>query len=84
MSGPVATDDAVPVPGTPDQAEGPVVDIAPGRVTQVGSLPVRRVLPQRPRRTVGSWCFADHVGPVRAEPGGRSASGPIPTWACRP
>ena len=78
MSGPVATDDAAPVPGTPDQAEGPVVDIAPGRVTQVGSLPVRRVLPQRPRRTVGSWCFADHVGPVRAEPGGAFGIGPHP------
>jgi redox-sensitive bicupin YhaK (pirin superfamily) len=78
MSGPVATDDATPVPATPDQAEGPVVDIAPGRVTQVGSMPVRRVLPQRPRRTVGSWCFADHVGPVRAEPGGAFGIGPHP------
>src|SRR5271166_6831222 len=78
MSGPVATDDAAPEPGTPDQAEGPVVDISPGRLTQVGSLPVRRVLPQRPRRTVGSWCFADHVGPVRAEPGGAFGIGPHP------
>ena len=78
MSGPVATDDAAPVPGTPDQAEGPVVEVALGRVTQVGSMPVRRVLPQRPRRTVGSWCFADHVGPVRAEPGGAFGIGPHP------
>src|SRR5271168_5218448 len=78
MSGPVATDDAAPVPGPADQAEGPVVEVAPGRVTQVGSLPVRRVLPQRPRRTVGSWCFADHVGPVRAEPGGAFGIGPHP------
>src|ERR1700722_11701552 len=78
MSGPVATDDAAPVPGTPDEAQGPVVEVAPGRVTQVGSLPVRRVLPQRPRRTVGSWCFLDHAGPVPAEPGGAFGIGPHP------
>jgi redox-sensitive bicupin YhaK (pirin superfamily) len=34
-------------------------------VTTVGALPVRRVLPRRVRRTVGSWCFADHAGPVQ-------------------
>jgi redox-sensitive bicupin YhaK (pirin superfamily) len=78
MSGPVATDDAAPVPGKQDNAEGRVVEVARARVAQVGDLPVRRVLPQRPRRTVGSWCFADHVGPVRAEPGGAFGIGPHP------
>jgi redox-sensitive bicupin YhaK (pirin superfamily) len=34
-------------------------------VTTVGALPVRRVLPRRVCRTVGSWCFADHAGPVQ-------------------
>ncbi len=66
------------MPGPADQAEGPVVEVAPGRVTQVRSLPVRRVLPQRPRRTVGSWCFADHVGPVPVEPGVSFGIGPHP------
>ena len=78
MSGPIATDDAAPVVETADQVEGPVVEIAPGRLTRVGSLPVRRVLPQRPRRTVGSWCFLDHVGPVRVEPGVSFGIGPHP------
>ena len=78
MSGPVATDDAAPVRGAPAQADGPVVEIAPGRLTQVGSLPVRRVLPQRPRRTVGSWCFVDHAGPVPVEPGMAFGIGPHP------
>jgi redox-sensitive bicupin YhaK (pirin superfamily) len=78
MSGPVATQDAPPVPGRPAQADGPVVEIAPGRRAQVGSLPVRRVLPQRPRRTVGSWCFVDHAGPVRVEPGEAFSIGPHP------
>ena len=78
MSGPIATDDAPPAPEPPDQAAGPGVEVAPGRVTQVGAVPVRRVLPQRPRRTVGSWCFVDHVGPVRAQPGGAFGVGPHP------
>ena len=78
MSGPVATDDAAPVPGAPARADGPVVEIAPGRLTRVGSLPVRRVLPQRPRRTVGSWCFVDHAGPVPVEPGVAFGIGPHP------
>jgi redox-sensitive bicupin YhaK (pirin superfamily) len=78
MSGPVATDDAAPVPRAPVRAVGPVVDISPGRLTRVGSLPVRRVLPQRPRRTVGSWCFVDHAGPVPVEPGVAFGIGPHP------
>ena len=39
---------------------------------------MRRALPQRQRRTVGAWCFADHFGP---DPDGRSgppAIGPHP------
>jgi quercetin 2,3-dioxygenase len=78
MSGPVATDDAAPVPGAAPQVAGPVVELSPARLTQVGSLPVRRVLPQRPRRTVGSWCFLDHAGPVAAEPGVSFGIGPHP------
>src|SRR3984957_1834787 len=78
MSGPVATDDAAPVPGAAPQVAGPVVELSPARLTQVGSLPVRRVLPQRPRRTVGSWCFLDHAVPVPAEPGASFGIGPHP------
>ena len=80
MSGPVATDDAAPVPepADQDQVEGPVVELSPARRTQVGNLAVRRVLPQRPRRTVGSWCFLDHAGPVAAEPGASFGIGPHP------
>jgi redox-sensitive bicupin YhaK (pirin superfamily) len=78
MSGPVATEDAAPVPEPADGAEGPVVEVTAGRSTLVGSLPVRRVLPQRPRRTVGSWCFLDHAGPVPAEPGVSFGIGPHP------
>jgi quercetin 2,3-dioxygenase len=64
VSGPVTTEDVSATPGvTPGEVEE-AVELEPGRVTTVGSMPVRRVLPRRPRRTVGSWCFADHVGPI--------------------
>jgi quercetin 2,3-dioxygenase len=65
MSGPVTTQD---VPATPDltpAAAEPAVVLETGRQTTVGTLPVWRVLPRRARRTVGSWCFADHAGPVQ-------------------
>jgi hypothetical protein len=32
----------------------------------MGGMPVRRALPRRERRTVGPWCFADHMGPALA------------------
>jgi hypothetical protein len=54
MSGPVTADDVAAVPGDEEAEESPVVQLEPGRVTQVGSLPVRRVLPRRPRKTVGA------------------------------
>ncbi len=38
----------------------------------MGGTRVRRALPQRSRRTVGAWCFADHLGPIPDDvgPGG--------------
>lgn len=41
-----------------------MVEITPSHVARVGSLTVRRALPRRARRTVGPWCFADHMGPA--------------------
>jgi len=35
---------------------------------QVGALDVRRSLPTRGRRSVGAWCFAEHLGPVSLRP----------------
>ena len=45
------------------------VEILPGRVAQVGTVPVRRTLPTRGRRTVGAWCFVDHMGPTTVDSG---------------
>lgn len=39
------------------------------RATDLGGLEVRRLLPQRPRRMVGAWCFLDLFGPARFSEG---------------
>jgi redox-sensitive bicupin YhaK (pirin superfamily) len=78
MSGPLTTRDATPAAERTAAATGPVVELAAGRVAQVGSLTVQRVLPQRPRRTVGAWCFADHMGPIAVRAPGAVGIGPHP------
>lgn len=40
------------------------IEVTESRQAIVGTTPVRRALPLRGRRTVGAWCFADHIGPV--------------------
>ncbi len=64
MSGPVSTVDAPPA--TPDHGRpGPsTLEVGESRPGQVGRIGVRRALPRRGRRTVGAWCFADHLGPA--------------------
>jgi quercetin 2,3-dioxygenase len=42
------------------------VELREGRATEVGGLPVARVLPTKGRRTVGAWCFVDLAGPADA------------------
>jgi redox-sensitive bicupin YhaK (pirin superfamily) len=66
MSGPV---EAVDVRDTASATPpGPVVEVQGSRVAQVGGLRVQRALPNRGRRTVGAWCFADHFGPADVSP----------------
>ena len=40
------------------------VEVRDSHEAVVGRATVRRALPQRGRRTVGAWCFADHFGPA--------------------
>jgi quercetin 2,3-dioxygenase len=65
---PARYDAAVAVVDTPDSVLLPGHDVPLGRYTTV-----RRLLPQRPRRMVGAWCFVDHFGPddVAGTPGMR-------------
>ena len=45
-------------------SSGAVLEVSESREAQVGALRVRRALPRRARRTVGAWCFVDHMGPA--------------------
>jgi redox-sensitive bicupin YhaK (pirin superfamily) len=63
VSGPVTRADAPPDAARSDPAPT-VVEVTESRNGQVGALPVRRALPRRGRRTVGAWCFVDHMGPA--------------------
>ena len=64
MSGPVTPNDVPTL--DPDGAPSPVgtVEVLAGREATVGDVAVRRLLPRRAHRTVGAWCFADHMGPA--------------------
>lgn len=68
MSGPVTKADAPPADAGADvdaeRTPSPSVERHAARATEVGGLPVSRLLPKRTRRTVGAWCFVDHFGPV--------------------
>lgn len=54
------------------------MEISDAREAQVGRMTVRRALPRRGRRTVGAWCFADHMGPVDVTEAGGPDVGPHP------
>jgi redox-sensitive bicupin YhaK (pirin superfamily) len=52
-----------------EPAAKPAFQVLPGRLTDVGGLPIRRLLPRSQRRTVGPWCFLDSYGPVERSSG---------------
>lgn len=54
------------------------MEVTESHVARVGEIEVRRALPRRQRRTVGSWCFADHMGPAPVRPGAGLDVGPHP------
>lgn len=45
----------------------PLVTVREGRVTRIGDMGIRRILPTKKRRTVGPWCFADLMMPEDVE-----------------
>ncbi|MTE18985.1 pirin family protein [Streptomyces sp. TRM43335] len=64
MSGPVGAIDAPPALADTGHPTAPCVEVSDSREARVGRFRVRRALPRRGRRTVGAWCFADHMGPA--------------------
>jgi redox-sensitive bicupin YhaK (pirin superfamily) len=47
-----------------EPSSSPILDALPGRLTDIGGLPIRRLLPRSQRRLVGPWCFLDSYGPL--------------------
>jgi quercetin 2,3-dioxygenase len=65
-----------PVGGSIDTVGGPAQDLLTGHEVALGgprAMTVTRTLPNRSRRMVGAWCFADAYGPtdLRLRPGMR-------------
>jgi quercetin 2,3-dioxygenase len=56
----------------------PGITLTESRSTYVGQASVRRALPTRGRRTVGAWCFIDHIGPASFSPENRYDVAPHP------
>jgi quercetin 2,3-dioxygenase len=54
------------------------MEILDSHHARVGAFDVRRALPQRKRRTVGAWCFADHMGPAQVSEESGLDIGPHP------
>ncbi len=73
MSGPVQDADA-----RCENEDLPRIEAREGRSTEVGGMPVARVLPTKGRRTVGAWCFVDLMGPADAEEPDPMEVGPHP------
>ncbi len=73
MSGPVQRPDTE----CEDEPLEPI-ELREGRTTEVGGLPVARVLPTKGRRTVGAWCFVDVIGPADAQEPDPLEVGPHP------
>jgi redox-sensitive bicupin YhaK (pirin superfamily) len=62
VSGPVTEADTAQAGAAPVLSAG--VEVTESRTSRVGTFEVRRALPRRVRRTVGPWCFVDHMGPA--------------------
>src|SRR3954471_4162658 len=77
MSGPLDAVDSTTA-ATTTAAQAPSVEVTDGREAVVGTTTVRRVLPRRSRRTVGAWCFVDHMGPLSVTPDRGVDIGPHP------
>jgi redox-sensitive bicupin YhaK (pirin superfamily) len=58
---------ADPVSSTPSIAA--VATVVDARPRNLGGVEIRRLLPSRARRAVGSFVFLDHMGPVTFTPG---------------
>lgn len=77
MSGPICqpTEDGVQASDEPHECD---IEVTEGRAATVGAIAVNRLVPRRTRRTVGAWCFVDHMGPASMTPTDALDVGPHP------
>src|SRR4051795_771684 len=78
MSGPVAELDAPTTLADCGHPTAPCVRVNDSREERLGRVRVRRALPRKGRRTVGAWCFADHMGPADVSENSGLDIGPHP------
>lgn len=78
MRSPVGADDGESPAGGPDGRPAAAIEITRSREAEVGGHRVRRALPRRARRTVGAWCFIDHMGPTTVAGSSGAGIGPHP------
>jgi redox-sensitive bicupin YhaK (pirin superfamily) len=78
VSIPLGGDDTPRSEGGPDPFDTQGLEISDSREAVVGGNRVRRALPQRSRRTIGAWCFADHMGPTAPDGTNPLGVGPHP------
>ncbi len=78
MSGPVTEVDAPSEVADGSHPETACLEVSDSHEAQVGNFRVRRALPRRGRRTVGAWCFADHMGPADVTENASLDVGPHP------
>jgi redox-sensitive bicupin YhaK (pirin superfamily) len=64
VSGQVGAVDSPSATAESGHPNAPFVEVTDSRDARVGEAHVRRALPRKGRRTVGAWCFADHMGPA--------------------
>ena len=78
MSGPATVLDADPTMAACGSPSAPCIAVDDSRDEVVGRIRVRRALPRKGRRTVGAWCFADHMGPADVTENSGPDVGPHP------
>jgi quercetin 2,3-dioxygenase len=78
MTGPVTEGDVPAVNQEPTDPGPGGIDLIESHVADVAGLSVRRALPRRAHRTIGAWCFLDHMGPVEVSDEWEVTIGPHP------
>jgi quercetin 2,3-dioxygenase len=78
MSGPVSVEDADAGAECGVAPAEFTLEITPSREARIDGQTVRRALPRKGRRTVGAWCFADHIGPSPIDESSGLGIGPHP------